>query len=484
MSLPDNGANRSPTDTATIINKLNDVVGSSNTLIDPDQQQPFLTELRGHYSGKALAVVRPQSTQHVSDVMKIATEHRISVVPQSGNTGLVGGQVPDDSGHQIVLSSHHLNKIREVDDAGTFMVCEAGVIMSDAHAAAEKVNRMFALTLPSKESCRIGGNLSTNAGGINALAYGIARQQVLGLEVVLADGRIWDGLKTLKKDNTGYDLKDLFIGAEGTLGIITAAVLRLLPRPVEKATAMVAVTSPQDALALFSLTQARAGSMLAAFEIIGRSSIDIVLRQIDGTRDPFSQPHLWYVLIELDGLQEDGVAETTLTACLEAAFEQEIILDAAIATSPRQAQALWLIRESISPAQRAEGANIKHDVSVPVHSIPEFLAQADKVVAEIFPAARPVVLGHFGDGNIHYNIAAPLNGEDSTFKERWGDIAAAVNDVVINLGGSISAEHGIGQMKKDQLTHVKSDVEMDMMRAIKRAFDPHNILNPGKVLDV
>jgi FAD/FMN-containing dehydrogenase len=372
--------------------------------------------------------------------------------------------------------------VRVVDAIGSTMTVEAGVTLAEAQAAADKADRLLPLSLPSEGSCQIGGNLATNAGGVGVLAYGNARQQVLGLEVVLADGRIWDGLRRLKKDNTGYDLKDLFIGSEGTLGIITAAVLKLAPRPAEKATAFVTLPDLDSALALFGLAQATAGAGLTAFEFLPRLALEFVLRNVPGTRDPFPGPHSWYALLETSALKADGTAERLLTEALEAAAGRGLISEAILARSLAQARDLWRLRESISEAQKPEGGNIKHDVSVPVASIPAFVARANRIVEELCPGARPLAMGHLGDGNVHYNIAQPVGMDRGAFLARWPEIARAVHAAVVDMGGSISAEHGIGQLKRTELAHVKGPVEMDLMRAIKRALDPKGILNPGKVL--
>jgi FAD/FMN-containing dehydrogenase len=346
---------------------------------------------------------------------------------------------------------------------------------------AEKANRLFPLSLPSEGSCRLGGNLGTNAGGVGVLAYGNTRQLVLGLEVVLADGRIWNGLRGLKKDNTGYDLKDLFIGSEGTLGIITAAVLKLFPKPAEKATAFVALADPDTALALFGLAQDRTGHSLTAFEVMPNIVLALVLKHVPGARDPFSAKHSWYALLETSGLRADGAAERLLTETLQEATERNLIADATLGSSLAQARDFWRLRESYSEAQKPEGGNIKNDVSVAVAKIPEFIERAKAAVERICPGARPVPLAHFGDGNVHYNIAQPVGMSREAYLALWEPMTQAVQEIVVDLGGSISAEHGIGQMKRADLARVKSPVELDLMRRIKTALDPKGILNPGKV---
>jgi len=466
--------------TAELIARLRAIVGAEHALTDPDLQLPYLREWRDKYEGRATIVLRPGTTRDVAQIMELAHEHSIPVVPQAGNTGLVGGQMPMRG--EILLSVGRLKRVRGVDPAGYTMTVEAGLTLAEAQAAADAAGRLFPLSLPSEGTCQIGGNLAINAGGTSVLAYGNARQLVLGLEVVLADGRIWNGLKGLKKDNSGYDLKDLFIGSEGTLGIITAAVLKLFPRPAEKATAFVALPDIASALPLYSLAQETAGQSLTAYEVMAGIVLDLVLRHMPGTRDPFAARHPWYALIETSGLAADGAAERVLTDVLTAASERGIIADAAIAGSLAQARDFWRLRDSYSPAQKPEGGNIKNDVSVPVASIPELVARADAAVERLCPGARPVPLAHFGDGSVHYNIAQPADMEKQAFLARWEDITHAVQDIVIDLGGSISAEHGIGQLKRADLARVKAGVEIDLMRRIKAALDPKGILNPGKVL--
>jgi FAD/FMN-containing dehydrogenase len=456
------------------------IVGPQHTLTDPDQQLPYLREWRDMYRGRASAVVRPGSTEEVSKVLALANEHRIPVVPQAGNTGLVGAQIP--IGGEIVLSVGRLKRVRVVDPQGFTMMVEAGLTLAEAQTVADDVNRLFPLSLPSEGTCQIGGNLGTNAGGVGVLAYGNARQLVLGLEVVLADGRVWNGLNALKKDNTGYDLKDLFIGSEGTLGVITAAVLKLFPKPAEKATAFVAIPDLNSARSLFGLAQETAGTGLTAFELMAHFVVDTITSHTPGTRNPLPGPHPWYVLVETSGLKPDGSAERLLTQTLETASGQGIVTDAVVASSLSQARDFWRVRESYSEAQKPLGASVKNDVSVPVAAIPEFMARADAAVERICPGARPLPISHFGDGNIHYNVAQPADMAREAFMAMWDDIVHAVHEVVLDFGGSISAEHGIGVMKRAELAQVKGEVAMDLMRRIKAAFDPNGILNPGKVL--
>jgi FAD/FMN-containing dehydrogenase len=463
-----------------LIARLRKIVGAEQALTDPSQQLPYLREWRDKYEGRASVVLRPGTTAQVSQILALAHAAGVGVVPQGGNTGLVGGQIPMRG--EILLCLGRLKRVRSVDAAGYAMTVEAGLTLAEAQAAADAADRLFPLSLPSEGSCQIGGNLSINAGGVSVLAYGNARQLALGLEVVLADGRVWDGLKGLKKDNSGYDLKDLFIGAEGTLGVITAAVLKLFPKPAEKATAFVALPDVCSALPLYTLAQETAGAGLTAYEVMAGIVLDLVLRHTPGTRDPFATRHPWYALIETSGLKADGAAERILTEVLMSASERGLVIDAAIASSLAQAREFWRLRESYSPAQKPEGGNIKNDISVAVARIPEFIARAGAVVERLCPGARPVPLAHFGDGSVHYNIAQPSGMAKAAFLERWDDITHAVHAIVLELGGSISAEHGIGQMKRADLARTKSKVELDLMRRIKAALDPMGILNPGKVL--
>lgn len=468
--------------TAELISKFTEIVGAAHALVDPDVQLPYLREWRELYVGRAAVVLRPGSTEDVSRILALANAHHIAVVPQAGNTGLVGGQTPFEHGREIVVSVERLDKVRHVDDAGTSMTVEAGVTLADAQATAAKANRLFPLSLPSEGSCRIGGNLSTNAGGVGVLAFGNTRALVLGVEAVLPDGRVINGLKALKKDNTGYDIKDLLIGAEGTLGIITAAVLKLFPAPAEKATAFVALAKIDDAMALLKLAEENAGRSLTAFEFIPRICIEFVTRHVTGTREPFGTDYPWYVLLEVSGAKADGQAARDLEAILTTATESDLVLDAVLANSIAQSRDFWRLREGISEAQKPEGGNIKHDISVPVPRIPEFIHRANVLIEALCPGARPLPLGHFGDGNVHYNIAQPIGMDKQKFLALWGQMSDAVHGLVTEMNGSISAEHGIGRMKRDSLAAHKSAVEMDLMRGIKRLFDPNGIMNPGKVL--
>jgi D-lactate dehydrogenase (cytochrome) len=400
-------------------------------------------------------------------------------VPQGGNTGLVGGQIPHHN--EIVLSLNRLDRIREVDPTSYTITCEAGVTLQRAREAAAAVDRLYPQLLPSEGTCTIGGNLATNAGGTAAIAHGIARAHALGLEVVLADGRVLNDLNKLKKDNTGYDLKNLFIGAEGTLGVITAAVLRLVPRPRSVETAFAGVASAQAALELLGIAQERSGGDVTSFEIMTRAGIELVLRHAQGCRDPLASPHAWYVLMELSSQQREGL-RALLEAVLAEGMERGLVLDATIAESIEQGKAFWRVREMFGEVQRYAGGSIKHDISVPVAAVPAFIREADAAVTALIPGARPLPFGHLGDGNIHYNVNQPVGADKDEFLKRWDEVNAAVFAVVKKYGGSISAEHGVGVMKRDLLPSVKDPVALDLMRSLKRMLDPKGILNPGKVL--
>jgi FAD/FMN-containing dehydrogenase len=455
------------------------IVGEKNTITKPADQEGYLVEGRGLYRGHTPMVLRPASTAEVAAILKLATETATPIVPQGGNTGLVGGQIPHHG--EIVLSLTRLDRIRDVDATSNTMTCESGVVLAKAQAAAAEVDRLFPLTLGAEGSCTIGGNLSTNAGGTGALAYGVARDLVVGLEVALADGRVWNGLNKLKKDNTGYDLKNLFVGAEGTLGVITAAVLKLFPRPRSVETAFIGLPSPAAALQLLNLVQERTGGGATSFELIARIAIDFAIKHGKGVRDPLPNPHPWYVLLELSSQAREGL-RLTLEELLETAVEKNFVDDATIADSLEHANAFWHLRTTITETQKPEGGSIKHDVSVPVAAVPKFIEEASAAVLAAFPGARPCPFGHLGDGNLHFNISQPVGADTEAFLGRWYEINAIVHGVVARFGGSISAEHGVGIMKRDLLPSVKDPVALEMMRALKRTFDPKGILNPGKVL--
>ncbi|GAC1337593.1 MAG: FAD-binding oxidoreductase [Beijerinckiaceae bacterium] len=468
-------------DKPSLLSKFGAIVGAGHVIADPHDMERYLVEERGLYHGRAAAIVRAGNVGEVSRVLALCNDTNTKVVPQGGNTGLVGGQIPHESGDEIVLSLSRLAAIREVDPSSNTMTLEAGVTLLRAQQEAEKVERLFPLSLASEGSCTIGGNLSTNAGGTAVLAYGNARDLVLGLEVVLADGRVLSNLSKLKKDNTGYDLKHLFIGAEGTLGVITAAVLKLFPRPRARETAFVGLADPHAALALLNLAQEHAGQGVVTFELIPRIGIDYVLRHFSDARDPLQGAHPWYVLLELASQAERGLEETA-EALLTEAIEGAIVQDAALARSLAQRNAFWQIRELLSEVQKYEGGSIKHDVSVPVASVPAFIDEASAAVVAALPGARIVAFGHLGDGNIHFNISQPIGADKAAFLARWGGINTIVHGIVTQLHGSISAEHGIGRLKRDLLPQVKDPVALDVMRALKRTLDPKGLLNPGKVL--
>jgi FAD/FMN-containing dehydrogenase len=458
------------------------VVGQDYAIREPEGMAPYLVEWRDRYVGKAALVLKPGSTAEVAAILKRANETRTAIVPQGGNTGLVGGQIPSESGHEVVVSLGRMTHVRDIDLDGNTMTVEAGLVLANAQAVAASAGRLFPLSLTSEGSCQIGGVLATNAGGTAVLAYGSARDLTLGLEVVLADGSVWNGLKRLRKDNSGYDLKDLFIGSEGTLGIITAAVLRLFPKPATTVTAFAGHSHLESAAAFFSRAYEQAGPALTAFELLPRLGLDFVLRHGADTRDPLRTAHAWYVLFELSSPREGDEVTRLAETLLSESIEAKEIDDAVIAASLAQRSELWRLRELMSEVQKHEGGSIKHDIAVPVARVPEFIARANQLVELMIPGARPVPFGHFGDGNIHYNVSQPPSMDRTVFLANWEALNAAVHEIVLDLGGSISAEHGIGRLKRDLLRHAKQPLELEMMRKIKAAFDPNGILNPGKLL--
>ncbi|SCD22595.1 FAD-binding oxidoreductase [Brucella inopinata] len=468
-------------DTA-LIERFAAIVGEKNALTAPEDIAAYLIEQRDLYHGRTPLVLRPSSTEEVAAIMKLATETRTPVVPQGGNTGLVGGQQPDESGAAIILSLGRMNRIRNLDTVGNLVTLEAGVILKNLQDAAEKAGRLFPLSLGAEGSCQIGGNLGSNAGGTAVLAYGNMRELCLGLEVVLPTGEILNDLRYVKKDNTGYDLKDIFVGSEGTLGVITAAVLKIFPQPKGKGVAYAGLRSPEDVLRLFQLATEHAGPSLTGFELMPRVGVEFTVRHVDGVRDPLESPHDWYVLIDISSSRSEEDARTTLETILTEAFENDLIQDAAIAESVAQAQSFWKMREEMSWAQKPEGGSIKHDISVPVASIPAFIHEANAATLDMIPGARVVCFGHIGDGNLHYNVSQPVGADKEAFLARWHDLNHRVHTIVASYGGSISAEHGIGQLKRDELAFFKQDIALDLMRRIKAAFDPAGIMNPGKVL--
>jgi FAD/FMN-containing dehydrogenase len=458
--------------TQDTIFQLIKVVGEAHAITNPVDMAPFTKEWRGLWTGTTPLVLRPASTDDVSRIMAIASATGTKIVPQGGHTGLVGGGTPTESGDEVVLSLSRLNHIREVDAEDFSMTVEAGCTLQSVQAKAEQVGLLFPLSLASEGSCQIGGNLASNAGGLNVLAYGNARDLCLGLEVVLADGRVWNGLRKLRKDNTGYDLKNLFIGSEGTLGVITAAVLKLFPRPRTVETALYAVPNAEAAIALFRGLKTISNNRLSACELLPEIGMDFTARHF-GLRNPIATRAPWYVLAEISDAAP-GTAETV--------FESSDVIDGVIAQSEQQRAELWLLREKLSESQKPEGGSIKHDISVPVSRIAAFITEAMEKIETSFPGARPVCFGHIGDGNLHFNISQPVGADKQAFLNQW----EAMNDVVFALvkkySGSISAEHGIGRLKRHRMTEIKSTVELDMMRSMKAALDPHGILNPGRVL--
>jgi D-lactate dehydrogenase (cytochrome) len=461
-----------------LIARLGAIVGEKYAVTDANDIAPYVTEERNLFHGHSPLILRPGSTAEVSAICKLATEHRIALVPQGGNTGLVGGQTPHHG--EVVISMRRMDRIREVDTASNTMTCEAGVILQNAQQRAADADRLFPLSLGAEGSCTIGGNLSTNAGGTAALAYGVAREMALGLEVVLADGRILNELSKLKKDNTGYDLRNLFIGAEGTLGIITAATLKLFPKPRAVETAFVGLKSPADALRLLEISRDEAAGSLTSFELLADIAVDFSVRHGIDVRHPLSGKHPWYVLMELSSSRDD--ARATLEAILARGMEDGIVDDAVLAANLSQRGGFWKLRDEMSAAQKPEGGSIKHDVSVPVAAVPDFIAEANAAVVKLIPGARPVPFGHLGDGNIHYNVSQPVGGNTADFMARWHEVNAVVFAIVLRMGGSISAEHGIGVLKRDELPEVKDKVAIELMRGIKAMLDPFCIMNPGKVL--
>lgn len=465
-----------------LLSDLRAVVGDKGLITEPQALEPFLAEERGLYRGAAGVVVRPASTEEVSGVVKACAAHGVSIVPQGGNTGLCGGAVSD--GGQVILSLGRMNRIRAVDPINFTLTAEAGVILQDIQAAALESDRFFPLALGAQGSCQIGGNLATNAGGLNVLRYGNARDLCLGLEVVLADGSIWNGLRALGKDNTGYAMKHLFVGGEGTLGIITAAVLKLFPRPIEKQTALCAVDEIENVPRLLALARALSGDAVTAFELIVRFGLEIAVKHLDGVVDPFEEAHPWYTLIEFSSTRPEAGLREVFETFLETAFEQGLLSDAVIAESGQQEEQFWRMREGLPEAQKHEGASIKHDVAVPVADVPQFLTRAMAAVEAALPGIRPCPFGHVGDGNIHFNLTQPEGADPKAYLGKWEEMNRIVHDIVVEMHGSISAEHGVGRLKVDEIVHYKSPVEIEMMRKVKQALDPQGILNPGVVVRV
>ena len=463
-----------------LLDELNQLLGPEHVLTGADAA-PWLTDWRGRYVGSATAVVRPASTEAVADVVRICARHGAPVVPLGGNTGLVGGGTPDTSGTAVVISLQRMNQIRSLDTDNDTVTVEAGCILQVLQQAARDAGRLFPLSLAAEGSCTLGGNLATNASGTQVLRYGNMRELTLGLEVVTPDGEIWHGLRGLRKDNTGYDLRDLYVGSEGTLGIITAATLRLYPQPAANCTALVALDSVTDGVALLSQARTGFGPALTGFELMSGESLQLVTRIYPQQTLPLP-PSPWYALLELSDSESQEHARERFETVLGAALESGLAKDAAIAESIAQSKAIWHLRESIPLAQAEEGKNIKHDVSIPISRIPEFLTTTDALLAARFPGIRQVIFGHLGDGNLHYNVAPPLGVDPEVFLAEQNDVYQLVHDSVHAHNGSISAEHGVGQLKRDELPRYKSPVELGLMRRIKDALDPAGMMNPGKVL--
>ena len=461
-----------------ILSAFTDIVGQNGILADHADMAPYLHEERGLMVSRCDAVIRPASSEETSAAVKICVENSIPIVPVGGNTGLVGGGVADGG---VVIATNRMNKIIEIDDLNHTMIVEAGVILAEIQNAAVDHKCLFPLTLGAEGSCRIGGNIATNAGGSNVLRYGNTRDLILGLEVVLPSGDIWNGLNALRKDNTGYDLKQLFIGAEGTLGIITKAVLKLYPAPQTTMTVLAALPENDKILDLFGKTRAICGDRLTAFELVPRIGIELGVKHVPGILDPFEAPHECYVLIELTSPRANDDLRAEIETVLENAFEEEIVVDAVFSESEAQAQALWKIREEIPESQTREGGSIKHDVSIPVSKTVEFIAEASARVEAHLPGIRVCAFGHIGDGNIHFNLTQPVDADKEAFIAQWEELNRIVHDFVVELGGSISAEHGIGLVKKEELVHYADETKLKLMRTIKQALDPDILMNPGKI---
>ena len=462
--------------------RLRALLGADGVLTEPADCAPYIVDHLGRCQGRALAVVQPRSVPQIAQLLAFCEAERIGVVPQGGNTSYCGGAIPDGSGRQLVLSLRRLNRIRSIDPDNYSLVAEAGCVLAQVQAAADAAERFFPLSIGSQGSCQIGGNLSTNAGGVNVLRYGMTRELVLGLEVVLPGGRMLDGLTTLRKDNTGYDVKSLFLGAEGTLGVITAASFKLFPQIRARATALVAIPAVHAAVTLLGELRAASGDRVSSFELIPRVGIELTTRHIPGVSDPLGAPYPWYVLCELSSSRAAEPLDAVLEEALGAALASGTALDAALIRSERERAALWKLRESIPEAQRHEGASLKHDISLPVATLPDFVARAAPWVSTHVPEGRLVAYGHVGDGNLHFNISQLEGGDREQFLARADEVRRAIHDLVREFGGSFSAEHGVGRTKVGELERYASPVELELMRAVKRAFDPHGIMNPGKVL--
>lgn len=464
-----------------ILKQFENILGRDAVLREPEAMARFLAEWRGNYTGEAAAVLLPAETAQVAAVVALCNEKGIGIVPQAGNTGLSGGAVPRSADDEIVLNPERMNRIRDLSPGGFTMTVEAGCILQQVRDAARDADRFFPLSLAAQGSCCIGGVMATNAGGTNVLRYGNARDLTLGLEVVLPDGRVWDGLTALRKDNSGYDLKDLFIGSEGTLGVITAATLRLFPVPRRRETAWVSVSDAVSALRVLATLNNNCGDHLSGCELVSGNALDFVLKHIPDTRSPVQEASPWYLLVELTGPDYADLG-TALQKTLSGLLQDGVVTDVVIAGNLAQSDAMWRLREGISEAQRGEGASIKHDISVPVPCVPELIEKLGEAISSHLPDARPCIFGHLGDGNLHYNVSQPAGSTPESFVEQRPAVNRLVYDTTVALGGSFSAEHGIGLLKRGELARYKSGAELDLFRSLKQALDPSGIMNPGKVI--
>ena len=463
------------------LQKLKNTLGPKGWIEDKEIIEPYLLEERGLFRGESSLLLKPQNTEEVSKILKLCNKYNIKIVPQGGRTGLCGGTIPSENGQEIILSLERMNKIKNLNEANFTITVEAGCILNNIQNIADEKNFLFPLSLASEGSCTIGGNLSTNAGGINVLRYGMARDLVLGIEVVLANGEIWSNLTSLRKDNRGYDLKQLFIGSEGTLGIITSAVLKLFPAPRNIETALFAIPNTDAAIELLGLARNASADLLNAYELVSRIGMEMVIKHIPGAKEPIKDKYEWYVLIEFSSSSKNNLRQQ-MEDLFELALNKKIVLDGVIAESTQQRKDLWVLRDGLNEAQKPEGGSIKHDISVPINNVSKFIDSASKCVKKFIPSSRVVAFGHIGDGNIHFNISQPLKQDKNEFLNKWNDVNKLVFDIVESLNGSFSAEHGIGKLKRKELQTYNPKIEIDLMKSIKSTFDPNNILNPGKVL--
>ena len=463
------------------LQKLKNTLGPKGWIEDKEIIEPYLLEERGLFRGESSLLLKPQNTEEVSKILKLCNKYNIKIVPQGGRTGLCGGTIPSENGQEIILSLERMNKIKDLNEANFTITVEAGCILNNIQNIVDEKNFLFPLSLASEGSCTIGGNLSTNAGGINVLRYGMARDLVLGIEVVLANGEIWSNLTSLRKDNRGYDLKQLFIGSEGTLGIITSAVLKLFPAPRNIETALFAIPNTDAAIELLGLARNASADLLNAYELVSRIGMEMVIKHIPGAKEPIKDKYEWYVLIEFSSSSKNNLRQQ-MEDLFELALNKKIVFDGVIAESTQQRKELWVLRDGLNEAQKPEGGSIKHDISVPINNVSKFIDSASKCVKKFIPSSRIVAFGHIGDGNIHFNISQPLKQDKNEFLNKWNDVNKLVFDIVESLNGSFSAEHGIGRLKRKELQTYNPKIEIDLMKSIKSTFDPNNILNPGKVL--